>query len=406
MLKETFSSLKVRNFRLYFIGQAISMSGTFMQGVAQAWLVLEISHSGTALGITVALQFLPMLVFGPWGGTIADRFSKFKILVWTKAAFALLALGLGILVVSGQVQLWMILLFASAVGLINIIDSPAYYAFIPEMVPADKLKNAVNLNGAMVNLSRVIGPAIAAVVIATAGMASCFFLNGISYIFVIGVLLLMDRSKLNISQPVDKTEGQMLDGFRYVASKPVLLATAVMIAIIGTLTYEFPVSLALMAKNAFSSNVSSYAALTAAFGLGSAIGGFLHASRKMTGSRTLLISGLAFGASVIAASISPSLFFAVAMMLIVGLCSIWFATHALTTLQLGSTPELRGRVMVIWSMFYLGSTAVGGPIVGYVGQVAGARWSLAIGGIAAIVAVVIGYVILEKNTQLSPEEAR
>ena len=397
---QTFSSLSNRNFRFYFIGQSVSMIGTFMQGVAQSWLVLELTHSGTALGIAMALQYLPLLIFGPWGGMLADHFPKYRILLFTKSVYGILALILGGMVVTGNVQLWMIYTLILAMGLITIIDSPAAYSFISEMVPEQELKNAVTLNSSMVNLSRVTGPAMAGIVIAIFGLAPCFIFNGLSYIAVIVVLLMMNHEKLRQATPINKIKGQIWEGFRYVFSQPLLLSVAVMIAIIGTFTYEFPVSLALLAKDTFNGNAGSYAVLTAAFGLGSALGGIIHASRKLPGPRVLVISALAFGILVILTALMPQLWLAVVMMAVVGIFSIWFATSASTTLQLGSTPELRGRVMVIWSMFYMGSTAIGGPIIGWIGENFGARWSLASGGIAALVAAGLGAIIISNKKKV------
>ncbi|MFA5871575.1 MAG: MFS transporter [Parcubacteria group bacterium] len=395
--QDTFSSLATRNFRLYFIGQSISMAGTFMQGIALAWLVLKMTNSGTALGVAVSLQYLPILLLGPWGGMVADRFSKRALLIMTKSAFGILAFSLGILVLTGIIQVWMIFLLSLATGIISLIDSPAYYAFIPEMVEGHKIKNAITLNASMLNLSRVAGPAVAGILIATTGFAPCFILNGASYIVIIIALSLINKDELHKGSPLPKSKGMIWEGFRHVLSKPILAGTIVMIAIIGTLTYEFPVSLALLAKTSFHGSPSSYAALTGALGLGSVLGGLFHASRKIKGSDTLAIAAFVFGCSVILISLMPTLFLAVGVMVLVGACSIWFATLANSTLQLNSDPQLRGRVMVLWSMSYLGSTAIGGPLIGWVGEHAGPRWSLGVGGLAAIVAAALGIMVMRNQ---------
>lgn len=395
--QETFSSLAIRNFRLYFIGQSISMVGTFMQGIALAWLVLKMTNSGTALGVAISLQYMPILLLGPWGGMIADRFSRRTLLVITKSAFGVLAFTLGILVLTGIIQLWMIFLLSLAIGIVSLIDSPAYYAFISELVEGHEIKNAVTLNASMLNLSRVAGPALAGILIATVGFAPCFFLNGVSYIVIIFALALMNKDELHKILPLAKSKGMIWEGFRHVLSKPILASTIVMIAIIGTLTYEFPVSLALIAKTTFHGSAGSYAALTGALGIGSVLGGLVNARRKIKGSNTLAVSAFVFGCSVILMSFMPTLFLAVGVMVLVGVCSIWFTTLANTTLQMNSDPHLRGRVMVLWSMSYLGSTAVGGPLIGWVGEHAGPRWSLGVGGLAAIVAAALGSIIIRNQ---------
>lgn len=395
--QETFSSLANRNFCLYFIGQSISMTGFFIQGIALAWLVLKMTNSGTALGVAASLQYAPLLLLGPWGGMIADRFSKRTLLIITKSVFGLLAFSLGILVLTGIIQIWMIYFLSLAIGIVSLIDSPAYYAFISELVEGHEVKNAVTLNASMVNLSRVVGPAIAGTLIATVGITPCFLLNGASYIAVIIALFLIDKGELHKVSPLSRSKGMIWEGFRHILSKPILAGTVVMIAIIGTLTYEFPVSLALIAKTTFHGSAASYAALTGALGFGSVFGGLVNARRKIKSSTTLALSAFLFGSSVIFVSLMPTLFWAIGVMVLVGACSIWFATLANTTLQLSSDPQLRGRVMVLWSMSYLGSTTVGGPLIGWVGEHAGPRWSLGVGGLAAIVAAVLGFLIMRSQ---------
>ncbi len=390
----TFSSLKIRNYRLYYIGQIISTSGTFMQSVAQAWLVLQLSNSGTALGLVMALQYLPVLFLGPYGGVIADRFSKRKLLFFTQSTFGILALGLGILVLTGLVRLWMVDVFALCYGLISTIDNPTRQSFVVEMVGEAQLRNAVTLYSGLVNLARVIGPSIAGVLIATIGLAPCFILNGLSYVAVVIMLAVMRTSELRTPVPTPRASGQLRAGFRYVASTPVLRNVLLMLAIIGTLTFEFQVSLPLIAQFTFHGDARSYAALLSGMGIGAVVGGLITAGQKKISTQLLVIAAFLFGFTTLVASVMPNLVLATLAMVLVGVCSIYFTSLGNSILQLASEPHMRGRVMALWSVAFLGSTAIGGPIVGWIGESTDPRWGLAVGGFAAVIAAGLGLVTL------------
>ena len=396
--RETFSSLHVRNYRLYYIGQIISTSGTFMQSIAQAWLVLKLTNSGTALGLTTALQYLPVLFLGPYGGVIADRFSKRKILYFTQSISGVLALILGVLVATSLVKVWMVYILAFCLGMVNVFDNPTRQTFYIELVGPDNLRNAVTLYSTLVNLARIIGPAIAGGLIAAFGLAPCFIINGISYVAVVIMLGMMRPCELLTTPPVPRAKGQLMEGIKYVISTPVLGSTLLMMAIIGTLTYEFQVSLPLIAQFTFHGDARSYAFLSASMGVGAAIGGIFFASRKGIQPYKLVGASLLFGLAVLAAAFMPSLRLAGLLMVVVGICSINFSSLGNSTLQLESTPQMRGRVMSFWSVAFLGSTAIGGPIVGWIAEVAGARWGLALGGIAALIAAILGAFTL-RNVQ-------
>jgi MFS family permease len=380
----------VRNYRLYYIGQIISTSGTFMQNIAQAWLVLKLTNSGTALGLTTALQYLPILILGPYGGVIADRISKRKILYFTQSISGLLALILGFLVATSLVQVWMVYILAFSLGMVNVFDNPTRQTFYMELVGPDHIRNAVTLYSTLVNLARIIGPAIAAAVIAAFGLAPCFIVNGISFAAVVIMLTMLHADELFITPPVPRAKGQLMEGFKYVASTPVLGSTLLMMAIIGTLTYEFQVSLPLIAQFTFKGDAGSYAFLTASMGVGAACGGILFASRKGINPHKLVSAALLFGLAVLAAAFMPIIYLAGLALVAVGICSINFSSLGNSVLQLHSSPQMRGRVMSFWSVAFLGSTTIGGPIVGWFAQVAGARWGLALGGLAALVAAVLG----------------
>ena len=398
--RETFSSLYIRNYRLYYIGQIISTSGTFMQQVAQAWLVLKLTHSGTALGLVTALQYLPILFFGPYGGVITDRVSKRKILFITQSVSGVLALILGLLVAGGWVQVWMVYLLAGSLGTVNVFDNPTRQTFHIELVGPEHVRNAVTLYSILVNLARIIGPAIAGTLIATVGLAPCFLINGVSFAAVVAMLALMRPGELLRSPPVPAARGQIREGFRYVAASPILGSSLAMMAIVGTLTFEFQVSVPLIARFTFNGDARSYAFLTSSMGLGAAIGGIFFASRKGSRPTQLVTASLLFGLAVLAAAFMPSLVLCALAMVVVGICSINFSSLGNSTLQLESAPAMRGRVMSLWSVAFLGSTTIGGPVVGWCAEAAGPRWGLALGGLAALSAAALGAVTL-RNVKAS-----
>lgn len=405
--RETFASFEVRNYRLYYIGQIISTSGTFMQSIAQAWLVLKITNSGTALGIVSALQYIPVLFFGPLGGVVADRFSKRTVLYFTQSAAGILAIILGVLVATDQAALWMVYILAFCLGWINVFDNPTRQSFVVEMVGEDKLRNAVTLYSSLVNLSRVIGPAIAAALIAFIGLAPCFIINGISYAAVVIMLSRMRPSELHLTPPLPKSKGQLQEGIRYVLSMPILRDILMMMTLVGMLTYEFQVSLPLMAQHTFNAGASGLAFLTGSFGLGAVVGGLAVASQRKNSPSLLVITGSLFGLTILGAAFMPTLLLSGFALVLAGICSIFFTSLGNTILQLTSSPQMRGRVMSFWSIAFLGSTTIGGPAVGWFAQVAGDRWGLALGGFAALAAGLLGLVSLRKPHSVgvnSPQE--
>jgi MFS family permease len=388
--RDTFSSFQVRNYRLYYLGQIISTSGTFMQSIAQAWLVLKITNSGAALGLVSALQYIPILLFGTYGGVVADRFPKRNILYITQSAAGILAIILGVLVATNTVTLWMVYVLAFCLGWVNAFDNPTRQTFVVELVGEDKLRNAVTLYSSLVNMSRVIGPTIAGALIALVGLAPCFIINGVSYMAVVIMLAVMRQQELHTAPPVPAAKGQLREGFRYVLSMPILRDTLLMMAIVGTFTYEFQVSLPLLAQFTFHGDASSYAFLTGSFGVGAVMGGLAIASQRKNSPSILVLAAFLFGSFVLGASQMPSLLLSGFTLVLAGLSSIFFTSLGNTILQLSSNPQMRGRVMSFWSIAFLGSTTIGGPVVGWFAQVAGARWGLAIGGIAAISAGLLG----------------
>jgi MFS family permease len=388
--QRTFSSLKVRNYRLYFAGQAISMCGTWMQTVGQAWLVLKITGSGTDLGLVIALQVLPVLFLGPFGGVLVDRLQKRRVLFITQFASGVPALALAILVTTGSVRLWHVYALAACLGLVATIDNPIRQTFVLEMVGPENLSNAVTLNSVMLNGARIIGPAIAGLLIATVGLAACFYINAGSYLAVLVALAMMNGRELLVLPATVRAKGQLREGFRYVWSTPVLRDSLIMMAIVGTLSYEFQVLLPLVAKYTFHGSAATYSALTAAMGAGAVVGGLLTASRRHSGPLALVKATLALGAVILVAAAAPTLTLEMAALVAVGAASITFLSLGTTVLQLEAAPEMRGRVMGLWAVAFIGSTPVGGPIIGFIGQHAGPRIGLVVGGSAAVFAGTLG----------------
>ncbi len=368
-----------------------------MQSVAQSWLVLQLTGSGTQLGLVVALQFLPVLLLGPYGGVVVDRVDKRRLLVATQSVMAGLALALGILTVTGAVTLWEVYLLAAGLGLANVLDNPARQAFVLEMVGPDHLRNAVSLNSVLVNAARAVGPAAAGLLIAGVGVGVCFLANAVSFVAVIASLLAMDPAALHRGRPVAREPGQLAAGLRYVRRTPELAVPLLMMALIGTLAYEFQVVLPLVARVSFHGGAQAYGFLTSAMGIGAVAGGLVAASRSRTGLRPLVTTAAAFGATILFAAAAPTLPVELAALVLVGAGSVAFLATGNSTLQLGSDPAMRGRVMALWAVAFLGSTPVGGPLAGFVASHAGPRWALTMGGLACLTAAALGLATLRRR---------
>jgi MFS family permease len=379
------SSLRQRNYRLFFSGQLVSVAGTWMQTVAQSFVVLDLTHSGTQLGLTTAARFLPMFLFGPVGGVFADRMDKRRVLYLTQTLAGLLAGAFAVLVGTGSLRLWTVYLLALALGLVNVFDNPARQAFISEMVTADDLANAVTLNSVAMNMARVFGAALGGVIAAAIGLALCFAVNALSFGAVLISLVAMRGSELFPAVRVPRRKRQVRAGLRYVRSTPELLIPLIMIAVIGTLAWEFQVSLPLMANKVFGGGAAAYGVMASVMGIGAVVGGLISAARPRPRARALCLAAVGWGIAILAAAAAPTLPLELTALVFVGYGSITFNSLAKTTLQLAAEPTMRGRVMALWALAWLGSTPIGGPIVGWVGQNAGARWSLVIGGLPTLI---------------------
>jgi MFS family permease len=394
---DTFSSLSNRNYRLYFIGQIISVSGTWMQRLAQAWLILKLTnYNGFALGIESGLQFLPMLVFGAWGGVIADRYDKRKLLYLTQIVAGVLALGLGVIVAVGAATVFLDYLFSVLLGFVNVIDNPARQTFVMEMVGREELPNAVGLNSVVMNSSRVVGPAIGGVAISVLGLAPCFFFNAASYLAVLLALWMMTAAQLQPVAIVPKAKGQLRQGFQYVWSDRLVRTPLVMMAVIGTLAFNFQVVIPLISTKTFGLGAGGFGGLTSAMGAGAVLGGLAAASRRGVSYRRLLTLTYLMGFSILFAAVAPTLVIEVVALFLMGAASFAFIATANSTLQLTARPEMRGRVMGLYAIAFLGSTPVGSPIVGWICAVWGARAGFAIGGIAALVSGFLAWLSLAR----------
>jgi MFS family permease len=396
MRRDTFASLSNPNYRLYFYGQATSLVGTWMQTIAQSFLVLHLTGSGFDVGLVVALQTLPVLLLGPYGGVIADRVDKRKLMIILQSLMGVQALVFGVLTLTHVITLWQIGILAVILGLNNTFENPARQTFVLEMVGPKDLRNAVTLNSVLVNVARAVGPAAAGIIIAAGGYGVCFLINAASFVAVVGSLVRMDTSTLSPAEPTHRGRGQLREGLRYVKSEVGLVIPLVMMAIVGCLAYEFQVTLPVMATRAFHGGSQSYGFMTAAMGIGAIIGGLYAAGRGKTGLLSLTKSSVVFAVVIAAAAVAPNLAFELVALAAVGAASVTFLSKGNSTLQLAAAPQMRGRVMALWAVAFLGSTPIGGPTAGAVSQYIGPRWGLGLGALACVVAAALGGVVVRR----------
>ena len=388
-LQATFRSLGNHNFRVYLTAHAVSVTGSWVQKIGQVWLVLELSGSGTMLGVTAALQHLPTLVVGPWGGLIADRVDKRKILIRTQAGAGLLALGLGWLTATGLVELWMVLLFALCLGTVTALDRPARDTFVYEMVGPIHLTNAVTLHSIVKNGGKSVGPAIAGALIAGVGVAASFVLNGLSYFAVVVALLLLRNDQLRPAVPVKRAPGQLRDGLRYARRTPELLAPLLLMTVAGMMAYEWTVSIPLLARDAFDGDAQTFGVMFSAVGIGAVIGGLFIAGSARASMNTLTATALLFSLTLAIVAAAPTLPVALVALLFLGVASMAFKALASALVQLVAEPEMRGRSMALLAIATGGTSLLGAPLVGWVGDVYGGRIALALGSISTALAAIL-----------------
>jgi MFS family permease len=392
----TFAALSIPNYRRYVAGQAVSLVGTWMQTTAQAWLVLTLTHSAVALGLIVALQALPVLVLGAYGGVIADRVNKRRLMVVLQSMMGLQALALAILTLTHVVKIWEIAILALVLGLNNAFENPSRQAFILEMVGAKDLRNAVSLNSVLANVARAVGPAVAGLLIVSVGIGICFLLNALSFVAVVTSLLTMDLARLSPSKPARRGRGQLREGLRYVAGIPELLVPLLMMALVGTFAYEFQVVLPVLASHTLHGGARAYGFMTASLGIGAIGGGLVTAARGHTGLRPVTIAAGVFAVLLLMAAATPTLVLEYVALAAVGWASISFIARGNSTLQLNSAPNMRGRVMALWAIAFQGTTPIGGPVIGLITAAAGARVGLATGGLSCVAAAALGFLAVRR----------
>jgi MFS family permease len=380
-----FRSLRVRNYRLYASGQLVSLTGTWMQRVAQDWLVLELTNSGTALGIVTALQFGPSVLLGLWGGVLADRLDKRRLLLVTQSGIALVALLLGLLDIAGVVQYWHVLALATALGLITAIDTPVRQTFVVEMVGRRDLTNAVAINSTIFNGGRILGPAIAGVMISAVGTGWAFVANALSSVAVLSALAMMRPAELFPAPQLARARGQLREGLHYVRARHDLVLTMVLMFVFGTFGLNFAITCALMSKQVFHRGASGYGLLSTALAVGACCGAILATRRTERPSSMFLLSTAAlFSIGEIAAGLMPTYLLMALLLVPTGLAMLAVSTAANAHVQLGVAPTMRGRVMSLYLVCFMGGTPVGAPLIGWLAGVAGPRWGLIGGGLVCL----------------------
>ncbi|MFC4950373.1 MFS transporter [Pseudonocardia sp. GCM10023141] len=403
-----FASLRVPNYRLYAGGQIVSLIGTWMQRVAQDWLVLDLSGgSAAALGVAAALQFSPTLVLSLWGGVLADRLDKRRALLVLQVAMGMCALALGLAVVTGTVALWHVYVLCALVGCFSALDVPVRQSFVSELVGTEQVGNAVALNSLTFNLARIVGPSVAGVMIAAVGTGWVFLINAVSYAGVVTALALMNTAGLQRTEPVPRAPGQLREGLRYVRGRPDLMAVLLLVFLVSAFGINFYLTVPVLVRSVFGLGAESYGLLTTLLAAGSVLGAVLAARRTAQPRLRLVIgSALAFGVLVTALGLMPTFALTGVMIVPVGLATLTFTTAANSAVQLSVDPTLRGRVMGLYILLFLGSTPVGAPLLGLLAERFGGRAPLVLGGAVTVVAVLVVTAVLARRTRGLRREAR
>ena len=409
-MSPTFSSLRVRNYRIYATGAFISNIGTWMGRVAQDWLVLTelTNHSSTALGIVTGLQFLPFLLLAPWAGMIADRYPKRVILAITQSALAVSSLALGLLAVTGTAQLWMVYAIALFTGVATAVDNPARQTFVSEMVPRDRLANAVSLNSASFNAGRLIGPGVAGLTIAAFGTGWTLLLNTLTFVAVLVALASMARAELRPAPMLSRRSGAIREGVAYVRSRPDIMLVMALVFVLGTFGMNFQITTALMATREFGKGPEEYGLLGSIMAIGSLTAALLSARRARPRLRILLVAFAGFTISSGLAALAPTYALFALALVPVGLSALTALTTANAMVQLSVDSAMRGRVMALYMAIFMGGTPLGAPVIGWIGDVWGPRWTIGIGTIAVglITVVVSGWLVRHENVQVTYESQR
>ncbi len=402
-VRRSFDSLSVPNYRRYFTGQIVSVSGNWMQMVAEVWLMLSLTGSGVAVGMTTALQFLPILLFGAWGGVLADRFSKRRLLMVTQGLMALPAIALFAIVSAGAVEPWMVLALVFVRGTVNAVDNPTRQSFPIEMVGPERVVNAVSLNSVLIHASRLLGPGLAALAIAIAGVGPCFALNALTFAAMIVALWRMDPAELSAPPVTGRERGAVRAGLRYVRRTPALAVPLALMALVGTFGLNFQVILPLLARFSFDGGATAYAGLVAAMGVGSVIGALLTGAHGRTDARLIAGAALSFGILALLAALMPSILLEIPVLALLGAAAVTFAAAINSSLQLAVEPAMRGRVMALYSIVFLGSTPIGGPLAGWLSEAYDPRVALLLAAIAGLSAAWAARVCLARIGPRSAE---
>src|SRR4051794_17010633 len=381
----TFTALKYRNYRLFATGSLLSNIGTWLQRVAQDWLVLVLTGSAGALGITTGLQFLPTLLFSPFAGVLADRYAKRLLLNWTQSIMGVTALVMGVMAVTHTINVWHVYVLTFIFGTASALDVPARQAFVNEMVDRPRLANAVGLNSASFNLARMIGPALAGVLIALMGSGVAatgwvIILNGISYGAVVISLMLMRQSEMRPTTPIGRAKGQLRDGLRYVRSRPDIILILAIVFCAGTFGFNFQMTTALMATEVFGKGAGEYGLLGSILAIGSLAGSLIAARRARPRQAIIIACAIAFGIVEILSGLAPSYFWFAVSLPVCGITSLLMIATANAFMQMTVSAQMRGRVMALFMCIFMGGTPLGAPILGWVAEQWGARWTLIGGG--------------------------
>ncbi|WP_062317212.1 MFS transporter [Demequina maris] len=389
-MSQTFASLRIFNYRLWFAGALVSNVGTWMQRVAQDWLVLTAltDESGVAVGVTTALQFAPFLFLSAWAGVLADRVDHRKLLIWTQVGQGVLGLGLGLLTVLGHVELWHVYAFALGLGVVSAIDAPARQTFVSDLVPSSSLPNAVALNSASFNAARLIGPGVAGLLIAVVGTGWVFLINAATFGATIAALAMMRASELHHQERAARGRGQVREGIRYIRRRPDIVVILVVVGTVAALGLNFQLTSAMMAATEFDKGPGEYGILGSVTAIGSLSGALLAARRKRPRLRLVVGAAFAFGIALTLMALAPTYPLYVLTCVPVGFTALTMITSANAAVQTTTTPHMRGRVMALYMMIFLGGTPIGSPIVGWIGETFGPRWSIGVGAIGALIVAV------------------
>lgn len=383
--------LGLRNYRLFIVGLVVSNVGTWMQRVAQSWLVLQITNgNGSALGVTTGLQFLPVLLFAAWGGVVVDRYSRRSVLLLTQSAMGFLALALALLDLTHAVRVWQVDLLAFLLGLLNAFDNPARNALLGEIVGPEGLPHAVGLNSASFNLARITGPSLGGLLVSFAGTTTAFLINAVSYLAVVISLFLLRRQEMFLAPLARRARGQLREGLRYVVGHPELIVVLVVIGLINTFSLNFQITVALMARQALGLPASGYGVLFGAVGAGSIVGALVSARRGRPSLRVMLGAALVLGTLLVLSAASPGFWWLFVLLIAVGVASLTVSTSSNTMVQLAAPEDMRGRTMALYFLATSAGRPLGAPLLGYLGTSWGPRWAMAWSGTAAIAIAVAG----------------